>query len=141
MTLPNLRNPVDTEIKPLDKSKTKYNNRRRENVNIIRRSPTITIKSQIVYFRSSTAASQDNPNWEGAQNIGLGGVVEESDGYIVVRFKDLTALGYDPKRGDKISKLAQLDVDYFVTGKRPGAHYPDQGGFTLLQIFFRDRNP
>lgn len=137
--LPRLLNPVKVKIMQIDKSSTQFNTRLRENVNIIKRNAEFEIDAQIVYKRSTVDPGKDNPNFEGHQGSGLGGIVEESDGYLVLRFKDLTDLNIELKRGDKITKLAQINVEYFITGTRPGSHYTDQGGFTLLQVFFKDR--
>lgn len=141
MSLPVLQNPISVIIEKIDKSKTNYNNRLRENVNIIRRKTPIAIDAQIVWKRSISSASKDGLNFEGSQNFGLAGISEESIGYFIVRFLDLNKLELVIEKGDKIIKLGQIDTEYFVLGTRPAAHYVDQRGFALLMIFFKDRNP
>lgn len=141
MVAPNLLNPIKIKIEQINKDATQYDRRLRENRNVIRRNTEVELDAQIVYARSSTRGSLDNQNNEGRENIGIGGITEESDGYVLVKMSELTAKGITIKNGDKITKLAQLDVSYYVVGQRPGSHYTDQNGFTLLQIFFRDRNP
>jgi hypothetical protein len=140
--MPNLLNPVSVQIQRLDKGATQTNTRLRENVNIVKKLPILTINAQIAYRKSTTSGgTKDSPNWEGPMNVGLGGVIEQSEGYILVLIADIQSLDPQISRGDKIVKLGQFPVEHYILGSRPAAHYSDQGGFTLMQIFFADRNP
>ena len=142
--MPNLLNPVTCTISRIDKTETHYDPILRENINIIRRRPDFNIQAQVVYRKVFVKGSFDAADHTGQMNEGLGGVVPNSDGYILLRTVDLAFQGLtlnDIAQGDSISKIAQLDVDYYVMGKRPTAQYTDQGGFTLMAVFFEDRNP
>jgi len=141
MVVPVLQNPTKVTITRIDRTGTKWNNRLRENVNLIRQEASFTLDCQVVYKRIMTDGAQDKIDFAGAQNVGIGGVSFESDGYIIVRYADLLTVGKVIGRGDKITKLGQIDVEYYVVGLRPTAHYTDQAGFTLLQIFFLERSP
>ncbi len=144
MVLPNLLNPVVSTIDRIDRTETQWDSIMRENINIIRRRPSFDIDAQIVYRKVFVKGSLDASDLDGPMGVGLGGAIPNSDGYILVRVHDLALKGLtinDIERGDRITKLAQLDVDYYVVGKRPAAQYSDQGGFTLVAVFFEDRNP
>lgn len=141
MVVPVLQNPVKVTISRIDRTGTKWNNRLRENVNVIKQESSFIIDAQIVYKRVMTDGAQDKINFDGEQNVGIAGVTFESDGYFIVRYADLQAAGKTVGRGDRITKLGQVDVDYNIVGLRPTAHYADQGGFTLLMIFFSERSP
>jgi hypothetical protein len=144
MVVPNLQNPVKVTISRIDISETEYDPVTRENINIIRRRPPFNIDAQIVYRKVFTKGSMDAADHEGHMGEGAGGVIDDSDGYVLLRVVDLAAQSLtinDIIRGDSVTKLGQLDVDYYVMGKRPAAHYTDQGGFTMVAVFFEDRNP
>ena len=144
MVVPNLQNPVLITVSRIDKNETIWDEITRENLNIIKRRPNFNIDAQIVYRRVSAKGSLDGSDHIGQMNVGMGGIVENSDGYVIVRVTDLALKSLsinDVIAGDKIIKLGQIDVEYFILGKRPAAHYKDQGGFTLLLLFFEDRNP
>lgn len=139
MVLPVLQNPVKVTISKIDKSSTKFDVRGRENRNVIKRSSSFDIPCQIVF------KEMDNPEYESKMSVSDRGMktgpVEKSSGYIVVRYHDLDAQNFSIERGDKVTKLGQLDVEYYILGFRPAGHYSDQDGFTLLKVFFQDRNP
>jgi len=144
MVRPNLLNPAITTIDRIDRTETQWDSILRENINIIRRRPSFDIESQIVYRKVFVKGSLDASDLNGSMGEGLGGSIPNSDGYILLRVYDLGLKGLtmnDIERGDRITKLGQLDVDYYVVGKRPAAQYTDQGGFTLIAVFFEDRNP
>ncbi len=144
MVLPNLLNPVVSTIDRIDRTETQWDSIMRENINIIRRRPSFDIDAQIVYRKVFVKGSLDAPDMDGQMGEGLGGAVLNSDGYILLRVKDLELKSLtmnDIERGDKITKIGQLDTNYYVVGKRPAAQYSDQGGFTLIAVFFEDRNP
>lgn len=144
MVVPNLLNPVRCTVSRIDKNETIYDPVTRENINIIRRRPAFNIDAQVVYRKVFTKGSMDTADHEGGQGEGAGGAIADSDGYVLLRTVDLAAQSLtinDIIKGDSITKLGQLDVEYFVMGKRPAAHYTDQGGFTLVAVFFEDRNP
>lgn len=73
------------------------------------------------------------------------GVEEKSNGYILCRWSDLRKAGGAFKRGDKIvsigAGLNSLAVELYILGNKPMAHWPDQGGTTLVRFHFADRKP
>lgn len=144
MPIPRLLNPVKVTVSRIDKNETQYDPISRENINIIRRRPSFNIDAQIVFRKVFVKGSFESADRKGEMNVGMGGVSDNSDGYILVRDVDLRVQGLtfqDIIHGDSITKLGQLDVTYFIVGKRPAAHYSDQGGFTMVALFFEDRNP
>ena len=144
MAVPNLQNPIKVDISRIDRTETIWDNVLRENINIIKRRPGFSIDAQVVYRKVFVKGSLDAPDMDGQMGEGLGGAVLNSDGYILLRVKDLELKSLtmnDIERGDKITKIGQLDTNYYVVGKRPAAQYSDQGGFTLIAVFFEDRNP
>jgi len=144
LVVPILQNPIDVTISRIDKNETIYDPITRENINIIRRRPPFNIKAQVVFRKVFTKGSLDASDHDGLFGEGAGGVIDDSDGYVLLRTVDLAAQGLefdDIIHGDSITKLGQLTTNYFVMGKRPAAQYSDQGGFTLIAVFFEDRNP
>lgn len=71
------------------------------------------------------------------------GVDEESGGYLVVRRVDLKNKGITLKRGDKITKLGDQEVELWLMHglNKPAAQFSSLGGFTLERVPFADRNP
>lgn len=95
-------------------------------------------------------------NWNdgklGEPKLSPGGVEEKSEGYFLVRVIDLIGAGiatenadgtvdFGIKRGDRITRIGRRKVDLYVAWFRDVAFYPDQGGGTLLEVQFVDRNP
>lgn len=127
--------PTDVIIKQLDKVETEYStglSGMRENINSVIRGAEISLKAQ--------AAFGDRNMITKFAHLG---VDEQASGYLVLRFKDLTIAGITLARGDQIIKIGQLDVDYYLlhsTGD-PAAHIGAGNTFTLVRMFFGDRNP
>ena len=95
-------------------------------------------------------------NWNdgaiGKPILNPGGVEEKSKGYLLARVVDLITAGiavengdgtvdFGIKRGDRITRIGIRRVELYVGWFRDAAHYPDQGGSTLLEINILDRNP
>lgn len=134
--IPELIEPILIEIEPLDKAATPAStglSGRREFVGHRARKSTVTINAQVAFGNVSMKTefnSQLGPD-------------EQASGYCVLRFADMAAKNFKFKRGDKITKLGQLDVEYYVlhSDGDPAAHFSSIGGFTLVRMFFGDRNP
>lgn len=75
------------------------------------------------------------------------GVVQSSDGYILVRRADMRARNVVFKRGDKITQIgAGMNQDnmpnpLYITGEQPLGHTPGARGSELVKYMFEDRNP
>lgn len=150
MPQPNLIHPVRITLEIVDVNSTFYDNRAREPIRqayragIVSGTTSITIKGQVSYYFAG--AKLDYPKYEKY------GIVEESDGYVSFRYKDLVKSGlvildgnkdfqeFKIKRGDKIIKLDKRTVEYFVTGFKDFAHYPKLGQ-SMIQVNFADRKP
>ena len=135
MVLPNLIHPIPVEITPLLRQNTIVDDDYREEVQTVAYGATTTVVGQIKWtadnrLRTTRAGNED-----------------ESGGYILFRRVDLDAAGLSdsPKQGDRIlaygSGTGRREVDVYVVRTRPEGHYPDQGGYSLIKAFFRDRSP
>lgn len=125
--------PVKVEIKQINKQQTPYANSvtgRRETQNFIARDSSILIDAQVSFG-----------NTENMPMYSQMGTEEQAKGYILVRYADISSVQL--KRGDKITKLGQLDVNYFLLHSNgdPAAHFKSINGFTLVKLFFSDREP
>jgi len=135
MSFVELIEPINVEIEQIDKDETPYSDGvsgRRENYGSVTRKPKVTIQAQVVFGNTEqqTKFSQLGPD-------------EQAGGYILIRYEDMTNLGVVFKRGDKIVKLGQLERELFIlhSSGDSAAHYNSIGGFTLVKLFFGDRNP
>ncbi len=131
---PELIEPIDVIIEQIDKAATPYSSGlagRREHMGNVQRKTAITLPAQVAFgdVAMKTKFTQLGPD-------------EQAKGYMVLRFIDLSNKGVTLKRGDKIIKLGQLDVEYFLLHSQgdPAAHFSSIG-FSLLRMFFGDRNP
>ena len=133
--IPELIEPINVEIEQIDKTTTVAStgvSGRREFVGNIQRKTKIVLSAQVAFSNTDmiTKFNQIGPD-------------EQAKGYLVLRFIDLANKGVTLQKGDKIIKLGQLDVEYYLlhgTGD-PAAHFSSISGFTLFRMFFGDRNP
>jgi len=133
--IPELIEPIVVTIQQFDEANTVTSaglSGRHELLNVRAELPPFTLPAQVAFG--------DNSMKPEFQQIG---VDEQAAGYLVLRFIDVQNAGVTLKRGDKITKLGQLDVEYYLlhTLGDPAAHFSSQGGFTLFRMFFADRNP
>lgn len=133
MVLPRLIHPLATEIQPHQPDQTIQNEIYREPVESVSRGPTYMIQGQWKWFGDRELRMQKI----GAQ--------EESDGYVLLRRRDLAALGQKISINDRIVGygvgVGRVDLDVYVVKLRHEGHYPDQGGPALLKAFFLARQP
>ena len=127
--------PIDIIIQQIDKTTTPFPTGvtgRKFPINHIERKTDITIPAQVVH------GDRDQKG-----NFTQLGTDEERKGYVLVRYKDLTSKGVVLKRGDKIIKMGQFDVELYLTHSTgdPAAHFTGIGGFTLVRMPFQDRDP
>lgn len=148
---PKLKHPINVTFEIMDRDDSVFDQYAREPVGQVVRegeSPNsgsqITIKAQVSYYYAG--ARKDDPMWE------RGGVIEQTNGYLVVRYKDLVKSGLmtqtadgtfdvmNLKRGDRVVKIGRENVSFYVDGFKPFGHYPGRRQ-TLLQVDFLDRHP
>jgi len=125
---------IKVKIEQIDKTATPFSGGvagRREHMGNIQRKIEITLKAQVVFRDVSIDL-----------NFSQLGASEKTKGYLVLRMKDLKPKGVTLARGDKIIKIGQLDVEYFLihTTGDPAAHFIGKD-FTLVRMFFADRDP
>jgi hypothetical protein len=130
MVQPNLIHPVPVVIQRKDAAATVVDDDFREPVQQAARKSNVTIPGQVKWY-----SDQD------LQMISKGGPDEVSDGYVLFRYRDLEAANSPIARGDRFIKIGRIDVDVYVTKVEPQAHWPDQGGATLVKAYFTDRQP
>ena len=134
MGQPQLIEPIKVEIEQIDKDNTPYStgvNGMNEHINHIAKKTKFEIDAQVVFG-----------NTEQKTEFSQLGAKENVKGYMVLRYIDLQNLGKTLERGDRITKLGQFNVKYFLlhsTGDS-AAHYSSLD-FTLVRMFFDDRNP
>lgn len=131
--LPRLLHPFPTQIQTAEPATVSQDEGYREPVQTIGRSETFTIAAQWKWFSDRELA------------LNRSGAEESSDGYVLLRYTDLRALGKEVKRGDRIigygTGAAAVKTDLYVVKLRHEGHYPDQGGPALVKAFFADRQP
>jgi hypothetical protein len=147
MPVPNLIHPIPIHLQRENEAATIFNSRGREPVRQMWKrgqGPGTGTEDELV----------GQINWnDGAikkPEAPSGGVREKSDGYVLFRFVDLLEAGIATEnadgtitlgidRGDKIVRVGRRRVELFVTYFRDIANYPDQGGGTILEVNFEDR--
>lgn len=151
MPIPNLIHPIKITVQLLDRDNTFYDQQAREPIpQVIRKGESlrsgdeVTIKAQVSY--NFAGAKQDYSIFDRM------GVVDDSVGYITVRYKDLLRAGLIEKdvngayinmkleRGVRIVRIGRELVDYYISGYKTFAHYPIFGQ-TMVQLNFTDRHP
>ena len=151
--LPNLLHPIPVEFQLQDSSNTIYDKYSREPVQQVTRKgenprtgTSVIIKAQISFYFAGARLD------EVTFGLRREGVVEESIGYLTLRYKDMfnkglasynkstNAITMILQRGDRIVKLGKRPVEYYVVGFKDFAHYPRYHQ-TMIQVNFMDRHP
>jgi hypothetical protein len=127
--------PINVIIEQIDKSATPFPGGmtgRKFPVNHVVRNEPVTLPGQVVH------GDRDQDG-----NFTQLGTDEERKGYVLFRYEDINKLNINLKRGDKIIKLGQLETELYFTHSTgdPAAHFTGIGGFTLVRMFFQDRDP
>jgi hypothetical protein len=129
MPVPTLLHPVPVGIEVLDTSGATWDAEAREPIHGSRTGTAVVINAQVGWDLEKNP--KDHP----------AGVAEISTGYILLRKVDMVAKSLTPKHGDRIASIGGDAVDYYITGPKPMAHWPDQGGWTMKRFYFGDRQP
>ena len=130
--IPELIESIKIVVQRFDENKTQFSSGisgRREVINHIERLPDITLDAQVVFLDSKVKTEYSQA-----------GVDEGISGYCVLRYVDLVNAGITLKRNDKIVKIGQLDVEYYITHTQgdAAAHFTSKN-FTLVRVLFSDR--
>lgn len=129
MPIPRLIHPVPVTIEQISKAQTLYDEDAREPIQFAARPVSKTLDGQVKWQSQFSEKST------------RAGTVESASGYVLFRQVDLAAKSLVLQLEDRISRIGTRDTDVYITSLRPVAHYPDQGGHTLLKVFFNDRQP
>lgn len=74
-----------------------------------------------------------------------GGVVLESDGYLLFRTEDLRTARTSVEIGDRVVQVGEKpndhEVDYYITKLKYMGHYPGKKGASLVRAYYEDREP
>jgi hypothetical protein len=128
---PRLIHPVPIVIEQVDEANTNYDDHHREPIQQSKRKTSVTIKGQVRWAVPDDVELQ----------ITIGGKQIQADGYVLFRFKDLTAASVTLKENDRFISIGGETVDVYIVKFRPMGHYPRAGGPTLVRAYFMDRTP
>jgi len=126
--IPRLIHPVNVVIRRMNSADTLYDVDAAEPVGNVATFTDVTIPAQIGMGDSAKLSST------------AAGPAASAGGYILVRRIDLQARGIDLAIGDRITSLGHEAVNVYIDSLEPTAHYPDQGGWTMIKAFFSDRS-
>ena len=99
----------------------------REPVKQAARSASVTLMCQVQWGKRADPVPHE------------GGPREESNGYIIVLRKDLTAAGVTLRRGDRITSVGGVATDLYLDANEPCMHYHGSPQGEMWQ--FQDRQP
>lgn len=131
----NLIHPIPVTIETWDPSQQTMDDAAREPIHGARGGTDVVIPAQVKWNKKSS------PQYT------AGGVVQQSEGYLLVRRADMRARNVVFKRGDKIKQIGAggnqdaLLNPLYITGEVPMAHMPGARGSELVRYMFEDRNP
>lgn len=128
--LPNLLHPVPVTIEPISRADTEYDDDLREPIGEVSYGAAITgLEAQ----NKDIDDDDPKPRREG--------IVEVTKGYLLFRVIDITGV-YTPLKGDRITHIGiRTGLDLYVTKFQFRGHYPDQGGHSLVKVWYADRHP
>lgn len=132
---PDLIEPVELVVESINKTQTPYSSGvsgRRETINHVVRDKFL-IPAQVVFAN----LDQD------MQSTQLG-ASEKAKGYVIIRRKDLSAIGKQINRGDRIVQIhgeALKQLLYFIHSVGDLSSQFSDTGFAFVRLFFSDREP
>ena len=130
MVMPTLIHPVPIQIRTIERAATIYDHDANEPVQQAARGIVVTLLGQISFMGAGQSLKRTKQ-----------GPSEDDTGYVLFRLIDLQGVGVAIKFNDRIVKMGNLVVDYYVTKLMPMAHYSDIGGAGLIKCNFTDRQP
>ena len=138
MPVPNLIHPTEFRVRPADRAATIADSSLREPVQVIKRKAELIISAQ--------TNMREDGHGQGLMPVnereGYG--VDEA-GYLLVRRRDIEAIGYVPVVGDEYTEISMgegpgITLRAYLTRVVYMGHYPKLG-YTLLKLFFKSRKP
>jgi hypothetical protein len=140
MVKPNLLNAILVEFKQINRKDTVWDDKKKQPSGVIVWEKPFKTNAQIYFGKDkywSAATATPDPR-------SMGGIVQESDGYVIVRKFDLQSVGKELKTGDIISGYGRtgenVKCELLLIGMKNAAHYADMGQCTLERWYFRERN-
>lgn len=137
MPTPRLIHPVPVYIRKIDRAQTaEWDDNLHEPIGEVRRDE-VPIKLH----------AQHQPNEESTPRVSFaaGGVILESDGYLLFRTSDLRDADVELEDGDRVVQMGDppndREVDFYLGKMKPMGHYPQHGGATLIRAYYADREP
>lgn len=127
--IPTLIHPILIQLAQIDRDSSIYDDSAREVIGNIATETVTTLQAQVSFKQ----IDKPDPQYSGVR--------EKSLGYLLFRFLDLGTASITLKRGDRIRKIGNRNVNYFLHYFQDCGHYPDQGGATLVKAYFVDRHP
>ena len=128
-TVPNLLFSSKVVIEQTDEDKVIYDHKSRETKNFIPKKSSFIIDAQVVWEESLSAKSLPAAQPSGTE--------EKTFGYLILREVDLKAIGKSIERNDKIIKISDRNVVFYIYKVIPASHY--DGFPTLYKVVFTDR--
>lgn len=131
MPLPNLIHPINCTLQVLDTANTIFDPDAREPLQASERLADVIVQGQ--------------PRWVSQKQLEAAGFgpSDAVRGYVLFRFIDLTN-AIPPialKINDRITLQGSLADEVYIVRLEPTAHYPDQGGASMVKAWFTDRQP
>lgn len=125
---PRLLNPTKVTFAQKNVATTQYDHLRRTPINVVAKDAQFQVDAQIKW-NMSPDTSVPVATQEGTDEV--------EKGYMILRTKDLTALGKEIKRGDRVVKIETKTVLFYVLRVEYASHY--SGDFKLWKVVFGDR--
>lgn len=135
MSNPRLLHPIPVYVRKKDTDFTAvYDHNLKEPIGQVRREQKpVKLVAQIQEGLTNRARAE------------LGGVSENSDGYVLFRTSDLRDKRIEIERGDRIVQIGEepneRETDYYVISLKYMGHYQSAKGATLLRAYYEDRQP
>ena len=121
-----LLRPSSLTVEGIDKANTVYDELSREPIgNPARVNYTINAQRSNVHREVPSYIQQ--------------GVDEQIRGWFTILTADYEALGYTPRRGDRITQFGDWSTELYVVNTEPMGHWDE--GPDLLRLYYADRRP
>lgn len=129
MVLPRLIHPVPVSIERISKATTPMDAEFAEPIGAARRLAPVTVQGQ--------------PKWMAEQEIDVdgSGAKVKTRGYVLFRYVDLSAASVVLQLNDRLLSQGFIAGSWYIVKLEPVAHYPDQGGATMVKAWISDRAP
>jgi len=129
MAIPNLIHPVRVYIQQVDVDNTLYDDELRELIGQEVLTEAVMVPGQVKWDLNNSVQTARR------------GAKEDSHGYVLFRYVDLSAAEVTLARGNRIARMGTIDTDVYIIALQPEAHYGDTDGPTLVKAYFSDVQP